>query len=194
LATYHAIAATSRAIIGLLEQAFPTSELDGADFEVYQASNFQKPMLEGVSLYLYRIGAGGRRNLASRVGPKGQRHRPPLPLDLYYLLTTWGRTAEKQQLLLGWCVRELQNTPILPPSLLNHYAAARDTFRPDEPVELVFDPISLQDTANLWEPLKPNLQVSATYVARMIAVESTIEVAQAEDVQTREFDFAKATD
>jgi len=192
VATYHAIAAISQAILGLLEEASPKPEFAGAQFALYLASNFQNPMDEGVSLYLYRVGTSSRRNLPSRLGPNGERYRPPLPIDLYYLLTTWAKTPEKQQRLLGWCLRELGDTPILPAGLLNHYGPEPDTFQPHETVELVFEPLSLQDLASLWEPLKPHLQVSATYVARMVTIESTLQATDAGAVQTREFDFVKA--
>jgi hypothetical protein len=191
VATYHAIAGISHAILGLLAEACPQPEFAGAQFELYLARNFQNPMDEGVSLYLYRVGTSSRRNLPSRLGPNGERYRPPLPIDLYYLLTTWAKTPEKQQRLLGWCLRELGDTPILPAGLLNHYGPEPDTFQPSETVEFVFEPLSLQDMASLWEPLKPHLQVSATYVARMVTIESTLPVTDAGVVQTREFDFMK---
>lgn len=193
MASYQAIAAVSRAIRGLLDMACPRPEFEGARFEIYQAGNFQNPMDEGVSLYLYRVSSSSRRNLASRVGPNGEQYRPPLPLDLYYMLTAWGRTAEKQQGLLGFCIRELGNVPILPAGLLNHFGPERDVFRADEAVELVFEPLSLQDIANVWEPLKPNLQPSATYVARMVSIDSTVEMPGVGSVQTRQFDFKDAT-
>ncbi len=193
MASYQAIAAISRAIRGLLELACPRPEFDSARFEVYQANNFQNPMDEGVSLYLYRVSSSSRRNMAARTGPNGEIYRPPLPLDLYYMLTAWGRTFEKQQGLLGFCIRELGNIPILPSGLLNHFGPERDIFREDEAVELVFEPLTLQDISNIWEPLKPNLQPSATYVARMVSIESTVEIPGAGIVQTRQFDFKDAT-
>ena len=193
MASYQAIAAVSRAIRGLLDLACPRPEFDGARFEVYQANNFQNPMDEGISLYLYRVSSSSRRNLPSRTGPNGETYRPPLPLDLYYMLTAWGRTFEKQQGLLGFCIRELGNIPILPSGLLNHFGPERNVFREDETVELVFEPLTLQDFSNIWEPLKPNLQPSATYVARMVSIESTVEISGAGIVQTRQFDFKDAT-
>ena len=114
MATYHAITATSQAILGLLESACPKPEFEGAKFELYQAKDFQYPMDEGVSLFLYRLASSSRRNLPARPGPNGEKLRPPLPLDLYYMLTTWGKKADKQQRLLGWCLRELGDFPILP--------------------------------------------------------------------------------
>lgn len=155
-------------------------------FELYQASQFQNPMEEGIALFLYRISAGSRRNMPPRPGPRGEVFRPPIPLDLHYLLTAWAKTAGKQQLLLGWAIRALADTPILPPALLNDYANS-DVFHEDESVELVFDPLNLQDLTGLWDIFKPNLQSCATYAARSVSIDSTVEVAQYRDVQTHDF-------
>jgi hypothetical protein len=192
MASYQAIAAVSRAIRGLLDLACPRPEFDGAQFKVYQSNDFQNPVDEGVSLYLYRLSSSSRRNLPPRPGPNGETYRPPLPLDLYYMLTAWGRTFEKQQGLLGFCIRELGNTPILPSGLLNHFGPEADVFREDESVELVFEPLTLQDISNIWEPLKANLQPSATYVARMVSIDSVVEIPGGGTVQTRRFDFKDA--
>ncbi|MBI1762128.1 MAG: DUF4255 domain-containing protein [Acidobacteria bacterium] len=191
MGTYHAIAATSKAIIESLRHACPRPEFESAAFELYQSSNFQSPMTEGVSLYLYRVGTSLRRNLPPRVGPFGEQYRPPLPLDLYYLLTAWGRTAERQQFLLGWAMSEMNDTPILPATVLNHYLQAPegDVFHADEEITLTFEPLTLQDMANLWEPLKPNLQASANYVVRMVALDSRVRVNEFAPVQTREFAY-----
>ena len=56
--------------------------------------------------------------------------------------------------MLGWAMRELQNVAILPAGLLNHYGPEHDTFRPDEAVELICEPLSLQDMSYVIEPLK----------------------------------------
>jgi uncharacterized protein DUF4255 len=189
MATDHAIAATGEAILGLLEAARPKPEFANTQFALYQASNFQTPMEEGVSLYLYRISTNTtRRNLPPRTDAQGRRYRPPLPLDLHYLLTPWARTAARQQRMLGWCMRALEDTPILPTGLLNRYGTEPETFRPNETVELVCEPISLQEIINIWDAFKSNLQLSAAYVARMIAIDSQIEISEGPPAQTRVFD------
>ena len=159
-------------------------------FELYQASQFQSPMEEGIALFLYRVSGGSRRNLAPRPGPERQVYRPPITVDLHYLMTAWAKTAGKQQMLLGWAIRALADTPVLPPGLLNHYANA-GVFHDDESVELVFDPLNLQDLTGLWDIFKPNLQACATYVARSVAIDSTVEVRLHPQVQTHEFVMTK---
>lgn len=192
MASSQAIAATGQAILGLLADSCPKPEFAGALFELYQPGNFQKPMEEGVSLYLYRVGINAAlRNHPASVGLYGERYRPPLPLDLYYLLTSWAKTAVKEQRLLGWAMRTLESTPILPASLLNHYGPEADVFKPHETVELIFDNLSLQDLSNLWNAAKINPPLSVPYVARIVGIEAPLTQTDAGLVQTREFEIAK---
>jgi hypothetical protein len=187
MATSDAIGATSEALIRLLSSACPTDQFPGAVFQLYQATDFQKPMSEGVSLFLYRVAVNtSRRNLPALTAPDGQRYQPPLPVDLYYLLSVWGKTPERQHRLLGFCMRELQDVPTLPAGFLNQNEAQPDTFRPREAIEIVCDPLSLMDLAQLWDVLKPNVPLSVSYVVRFVPLESKLRVGEYGLVQTRE--------
>jgi hypothetical protein len=191
MAQYPAIAATSEAILGLLQSAVVGGEFDGVAFAHYQAKNFESPMTEGVSLYLYRLTVSSNRNLPPRDGRDGRRYKPPLPLDLHFLVTAWADDAVKQQRLLGFAIRTLEDTPILPAGVLNQHGPEPDVFRPEETVELVFEGLSVQDTSYVWEVAQTKEQPSAPYVARMVEIESTVALDEAAPVQTREFDLAK---
>lgn len=191
MASYRGLAAVSRGILKLLEDACPRAEFPNAQFELHQALDFMKGAPgEGVSLFLYRIAVNGtRRTLRGRVDPDGRRFKPPLPLDLCYALCTWGRTPDVQQRLLGFCMRALEDTPILPPGLLNQHGPEPTTFRSDEAVEIVCDPLNLQDLNVLWTLLKPNVPLAATYVARFVPIESDLAITEAPEVQVRTFDM-----
>ena len=191
MATFHAIAATGQAIISLLADACPKPEFGAARFELYQLSDFQSPMEEGVSFYLYRIAVNGaRRNLPPTVGPDGQRYRPAIPLDLHYMASAWAKTAVKQQRLLGWTIRMLEDVSILPAGLLNHQGPELEIFKQNETVELILEQITLQDWSNLWSATKTNPPLSVGYVARMISIDSTLAIPEV-TVQTRDFGFGK---
>lgn len=192
MATSQAIAATGQAILGLLADACPKTEFSAASFELYQISNFQSPMVEGISLYLYRVAVNGaRRNLPPTVGPNGQRYRPAIPLDLHYIASAWARTAVKQQRLLGWAIRLLEDVPILPAGLLNHYGPEPEIFKPAETVEVILESLTLQDWNNLWSATKTNPpSLSVGYVARMIGIESSLALSEV-SVQTRELGVGK---
>jgi Pvc16 N-terminal domain len=192
VATFHAIAATGQAILGLLADACPKPEFSAARFELYQITNFQSPMEEGISLFLYRVAvSGARRNLPPTVGPNGERYRPAIPLDLHYIASAWAQTAVKQQRLLGWAIRLLEDVPILPAGLLNNYGPEPDIFKPSETVEVILESLTLQDWNNLWSAVKTNPpSLSVGYVARMIGIDSALALSEVL-VQTREFGVGK---
>jgi len=147
-------------------------------------------MEEGISLFLYRVEINsGRRNLPARTGLDGITRRPPLPLDLYYLLTVWAKDAVKQQRILGWAMRTLEDSPILSAARLNHFGTEAEVFQPDETVELIFQTMSLQDMSNLWSAFKVSLPTSVAYLARVIGIDSTIPTEESAPVQTRELGF-----
>ncbi|HEX2912448.1 MAG TPA: DUF4255 domain-containing protein [Chloroflexia bacterium] len=195
MADYRAIAGIGETILGVLEAAYPRPDFpEGVDFALFQTSNFQTAdNAARVSLYLYRVQINTtRRNLSSRIEADGRRFRPSLPLDLYYLLSAWGPSASKQHQILGMAMRILHDNPILGASLLNRFSPG--TFRPGESVELICENLSLQDMANIAEVMKPNLQLSVSYVARQVLIESEIGLEQGEPVQVREFVLEKGVE
>ncbi len=194
MATYHAITAVGEAILGVLKAATP-AEFDGIQFLLYQPTDFQNqntPLPEGIVLYLYHVAVNTtRRNLPPRQDADGKRYRPSLPVDLHYLLIPSAKQAARQQWMLGWCMRALEDTPVLPATVLNHHASEDNTFRPTEAVEVVIEPISLQDIVNIWDAFKPSFQVSIAYVARMVLLDSEIPLSEGVLVQTRGLNVQK---
>ena len=95
-----------------------------------------------------------------------------------------------QQRLLGFCVRALEDTPILPSGVLNQHGPESTTFRPQETVDLVCDPLSLQDLHLLLDLFKPSLPFIVGYVARMVPIDSDVSLIDARAVQTRAFEMA----
>ena len=187
MATSNAIAAITRAILGLLEDAAPP-EFGKLAFAPCHVNDYagDKAQLDGFTLCLYRVGPNGSlRNLPPRTSHDGLRYRPSLPLDLQYLLTPWAADVEKQQRLLGWSLRQLEDHAILPAGLLNRYLKEPDVFRPSETVELVSEALSFADFTSLWDKLKPRMPTSASYVARMVLVDSDVELRDGPLVQTR---------
>jgi len=182
----------SDAVLGLLRTASIGGEFDGAEFAHYGSANFQSPMSLGVSLYLYRLTVSSTRNLGWRVAVDGTRYRPPLPLDAHFLVTAWAADPIRQQRLLGLAIRTIEDTPILPSGILNQHAPEPDVFRPEETVELIFENVSTQDQSYIWEVAPTKEQPSATYVARMIEIDSTVAADVVKAVDTRQFDLSPA--
>ena len=188
MASPNAIAAVGQAILTLIAGRVPHDEFASSRFELYQAKDFQAPIEEGISLYLYRVSPAGEiRNYPPRIAPDGRRYRQVLPINLHYLLSSWAREAAKQQRLLGWAMRIIEDTPILPAGLLNNGGPEPDTFRANETVDLTMETISIYDMGAIWDVAKPNTQPSVCYVARMICVDSPLELPTAVPAQTRVF-------
>ena len=52
-------------------------------------------------------------------------------------------------------------------------------------------PLTLQDLSALWEVMEPKLQPTATFVARRIDIESTLEMIDGAQVQRRDLSFGR---
>lgn len=196
MASYHAIAAISDAIRRLLENACPRSAFPDARFEIFQPSDFKEGLTEGISVYLYRVAINTtNRNQQPRYGPDGKKYLPPLPIDLFYLVSAWAATTYQQQLLLGWAMRALADTTGIPAGFLNQDVPVQDTFQPNEVVELVMDVVPPGDMHNLWDVFRVNQdrsqQLSVPYVARLITIDSSVELTEQGNAQTRVFEYRK---
>ena len=193
MANYRAIAATSTALAGLIRDHYPRGDFGaGLDIQLYQTRDFENPMQDGFSIYLYRVAVNGAmRNLTLRRSPDGRRFRPSLPLDLHYMITPWAQDIERQHRMLGWVMRMMEDTGVLSAGHLNHYLPETDTFAPTEGLEIICDPLTLSDYLTLWDRLRPRLPASATYALRMVLIDSEIHVADAGPVQTRRLEMGQ---
>lgn len=191
MANFRAIGTTSAALAGLIRDSYPRADFgSGLDIALYQARDFDTPMQDGFSIFLYRVSVNASvRNRPPRRTPDGRRLRPSLPVDLNYLITPWAEDSGRQQRMLGWSMRFLEDQGVLSAAHLNHYVAETDTFAPSEGIEVVCDPLSLQDYLTIWDRLRPRLPPSATYSLRMLALDSEIEMGSDVLVQTRTFDM-----
>lgn len=192
MANHHAIGTVSRSLVGLLKDARPPEFLgaNAVDVELYQASDFLKTPNLLLSVYLYRVAFNpGGRNRPFRIGTDGKRYRPALPLDLFYLLTAWCKTDPLQQHhLLAWAARQLDDYPVLPSGVLNHYGTPA-SFGSEENVELTPEHLSQEQLVSVWEVNKPNQQPSLVYAARCVPIDSETELIEAGMAQTRAFSY-----
>jgi len=193
MANYRAIAGTSTALAGLIQDRYPRDEFGtGLSIRLYQTRDFEEPMEEGFSVYLFRVAINTAvRNRQPRRVTTGERFRPSLPLDLSYMITAWAQDVERQHRMLGWVMRMLEDTAVLSAGHLNHYLIESDTFAQTEAVELVCDPLSLSDYLTLWDRLRPRLPASATYTLRVVLLDSDVPISDGPAVQTRRFDLGQ---
>jgi hypothetical protein len=173
VANYHAVAAVSQAVLGLLENARASSEFESADFKLYRVDDFGSGM-NGVSLYLYRTEITEMRTAIRR--PSAEHEGTPLPLTLSYLLTPWAPDAASEHRLLSWTMRVLADTPILSSTDLNR--ARADVFQQEDTVQLSFYDLSLEEMASLWSAMKQPYRLSIPCQARIVNINQRIQVIQ----------------
>jgi len=195
MALTSAIATLSNAIVGLLEDARPnTVSFRDMRCRLYLPAELQNPreaLGEVISVCAYRVAFNtARRNLSPRTDlVTGQRFRPSVPVDVYLLLTAWAKDPDKQLQFLGWAIRALEDSPSLPAGFLNRFAGnGPAVFHPEEAVDLVAESVSQQDLYTIWQVAPTRQQPSVVYVARMVLLDSDVELGSSGVVQTRVFD------
>jgi hypothetical protein len=190
MARAQGIAAVSATLMGLLRDRYPRDEFGPSlAFELYQARNFENPMKEGIAICLWRVAPNvNRRNFSTRTDRFGRRFRGSLPLDLFYLIVPFAEQAERQQRLLGWLMRDMHELGPMAPTQLNHYLAESDVFAEAESLNAVAEPLSVADYLTLWDRLK-RLPPAATYVLRMLLLDSETALDEYPLVEERAFDM-----
>ena len=194
MASFHAIAVTARALKGLLTNAAPGFAAANPTISLFRAKELQNPPeFDGVSIYLHRLAFNAsRRSLPPRQAPDGTRYRPSTPVDAHFLFTAWAKDPETQLSIMGWALRTLQDSPVLPAGFLNSYAGeGEEVFHPDETVELVGEILTAQDFVNIFGSSGASQQPSLSYVARMVSIDSELAQTEAGPVQTRVLAGAK---
>ena len=128
-----------------------------------------------LSVYLYRITEDPyMKNRGTVEGTGGKIRKPPLSLDLYYLITPLLKAPRDQQIVLGKILQILYDHPTLEgPELDGSLAASGDVVR------VVFNTVPLQEVSWVWQALETPYRLSVTYTVRVTLLDSTEEQSQA---------------
>ncbi|WP_031458393.1 DUF4255 domain-containing protein [Chloroflexus sp. MS-G] len=160
-----------------------------------------------LNLFLYRITLNsGWRNygLPSRSGRGDLISDPPLALELHYLLTAYTDQDYLAELLLGYAMQLLHETPVLardairtalaPPSPISGVSlpgtaraslVAADLADQIEQVKLTPEPLTLEEISQIWSSLQSPYRPSVAYQASVVLIESRRPTRQALPVRQR---------
>jgi len=121
-----------------------------------------------LSIYLYRILENPyTKNRFPLNGTGGKQRKPPLTLDLYYLVTPLVGTPREQQIVLGKTMQTLYDRAILESVDLPGSLGASG-----EEIRLILNPVSLEELTRVWQALEISYRLSVCYVARVAIVNS----------------------
>jgi hypothetical protein len=146
-----------------------------------------------INLFMYHVSPNpGWRNvgLPSRSSSGDRTANPPLALDLHYLLTAYGASEFHAEILLGYAMQLLHETPvlsrdairrtlapaspvtgsILPPPL--NALVASELGDQVETIRLTPQTMSTEEVSKLWMAIQSHYRPTAVYQASVVLIES----------------------
>ena len=181
-----AIAAVSTTLQSILTKAV------GADPDLNDAVVTLQPLDKArgnitsnqLNLFLYQVlrSAAWTNQSIPRQSQPGESPAPLLPLNLWYLLTAYGRDDDATQpfghQLLGRAMSVLNDYPILSPDDIRSATTASlpraDLDKQIERVRITLQPLSVEDISKLWTGFATQYRLSAAYEISVALIESTL--------------------
>jgi len=121
-----------------------------------------------LSVYLYRVIENPYvKNQSPVAGPGGTFRKPPLTLDLNYMITPLLKEPEDRQVVLGKVMQVLYDKAVLEGSDLVPPLDALE-----EPIRLTLNPVPLEEIAKVWQAMELDYKLSVCYIARVTFLES----------------------
>lgn len=175
MANYRAVFSVGNSLARFLDNNYPADL--SANFPCHFrlvssaeiATEEQHALDQVVTIFLHRITTNEHFRGATRL-QDGPARQPMLYLDLHYLVTYWGTSAEAEQVILAWTMLQLQGNLILDRSILSADAGWDTT----ETVQIIPADLSLEDILRIWDALGPKYRLSVSYVARVVRIDRSI--------------------
>jgi len=147
-----------------------------------------------LNLFLYQVtpNAGWRNvGLPSRDGRGERTSNPPLALDLHYLLTAYGAEEMHAEILLGYGMQLLHETPVLTRAAIRTAlraptpvggggdlpAALRSLFTSElaeqvEQIKIAPQSLSTEEISRMWAAFQAKYRPTAVYQVSVVLIES----------------------
>jgi hypothetical protein len=140
-----------------------------------------------INLFLFRVSENPflRNQEIPGEGSRGAYGQPPLTLDLHYLLTVFGASANgpffdetPAHRLLGSAMRALHDHAIITDAVTTRRSPAgapvlHSALRGEhERIKLTLQPLALEDLTNVWTSLELSYRLSVAYEVSVVQIES----------------------
>ncbi|MCB1900748.1 DUF4255 domain-containing protein [Cognatazoarcus halotolerans] len=162
--------------------------LPACDFDLVSAGQLAGELEEGnrITLFLYRVTVNEHSRQSAHLRGSGAGVGP-LGLDLHYLMSAWGMTAQDEQVSLTWALRQLHQYPVLDASSLAPDAG----WGSDEVIQIVPSELATEDVMRIWDALTPSYRLSVSYVARLVRIDPDSDDAQFRPVVAARFAYGE---
>jgi hypothetical protein len=192
MANVFGVHSVGSSIVTFLRNTYPAASagrpMPACDFELLSAGQLAADAEEGnrVTLFLYRIAVNEHRRQSARLREDGAG-AGPLGLDLHYLMSAWGMSAQDEQVALTWALRQLHQHPVLDASSLTPDAG----WDREEVIQIVPSELPTEDLMRIWDALTPSYRLSVSWVARLVRIDPEHDAAQFRPVVAGRFAFGR---
>jgi hypothetical protein len=170
-----AVTATLRNL--LLRGIHADSELSDATVTtqpIDKARNNNNANQINLFLYLTSQDPAFRNTTVSRYVQPGELGYPPLALDLYYLVTAYGRDNDDVlgHRLLGKAMSILLDHPVLGADEIRNALAGNDLYEQVERIRISPQPMTVDEASKLWMVFQTQYRISVAYRADIVLIDS----------------------
>jgi hypothetical protein len=174
-----AIATVTAALRNLIQKGLDNDALPVSGARVStQPPDEVNPKIDLINLFLYQTminGAWRNMDIPRRIKP-GETGQPPLALNLYYLLTAYGKdndlTDPISHRLLGRAMRVLHDHPVLSSAEIKAALTDNDLYDQIEHVRITPQPITVDEMSKLWTTFQAKYRISTAYQVSVVLIES----------------------
>jgi Pvc16 N-terminal domain len=144
-----------------------------------------------INIFLYHVLPSGtwRNTPYPGLTRPGETAQPVLGLNLYYLITAFGRDNDTQRpfshQLIGRAMSTLHDHPLLGADEIKAALPNNDLWTQVERVRFTLQPFSVEEIAKLWTGFQTQYRLSVAYEAAVVLIESTRAVSAPLPVLTR---------
>ncbi len=166
---FNVVDEVSQSLVGVLQEGLT---ILGASVDT---DDLQGPMAGTLNLtvFLFEVGedplSRNRPRTRELQSPDIRISRPPLALQLRYLLTPWGSTESARHVLLGRAMQILNDRPILSGAQLVGSLASED-----QTLNIVMSPMSLEERTRVWHAVQKPYRLSVSYDVRVVHLDSEV--------------------
>jgi len=136
-----------------------------------------------VNLFLYhtQVEPSWRNTDMPRQNKPGETGHPPLPLNLYFLLTAYSddKNEVHSHALLGLAMQVLHDHPLLDPAQIKDAISGEEDLKDSdlheqiERVRITLQPLSVEEISKLWTAFQTQFRTSVSYQVSVVLIEST---------------------
>lgn len=162
---------------GLPDDTRPTAEIEVTTLPLDRVRNGDGASSHNqLNLFLYHAepnSAWRNMDMPLRVRD-GESGRPPLALNLYYILTAYGQDDSElvAHVLLGSAMGILHDHPVLGRAEIRTALAPSELHSQFERVHITPQPVSLDEVSKLWTGFQSEYRLSAAYQVSVVLIES----------------------